>query len=61
MSCSHNSHDQVLARLHSERSNRVRVNTPKLMSSLAYEFAARSTDSDVADDASVQPFHDRSA
>jgi len=45
---SYSTHDELLARCHSERGNRVRVDTPKLMSSLDYEPATRCTDSDMA-------------
>ena len=41
-------HDELLARCHSDRANRVGSDTPKLMSSLDYEPAARCTDSDMA-------------
>ena len=40
-------HDELLARCHSDRSERVRDHTPKLTSSLDYEPAAGSTDSEM--------------
>ena len=41
-------HDELLARCHSDRGNRVRDTTPKLMSPFDYEPAARSSGSDTA-------------
>jgi hypothetical protein len=48
-SFSSSTHDELLARCHSDRSSRVRSNAPKLMSSLDYDPAASCTDSDMAD------------
>jgi len=44
---SSSSHDELLARCHSDRSHRLRASTPKLMSSFDYD--ARNTDSDMTD------------
>ena len=41
-------HDELLARCHSERGSHVRAYTPKLMSPFDYDPAARCTDSDIA-------------
>jgi hypothetical protein len=46
---SSSTHDELLARCHSERGNRVAANTPKMMSSFDYDPAASCTDSDMAD------------
>ena len=40
-------HDELLAHCHSDRSNHVGANAPKLMSSLDYDPAASDTDSDM--------------